>query len=368
MKLPLKSQPASLCILRLSAVGDICHMLPVVRTIQKFWPNTDITWVIGKLEYTLVCDIPNIKFIIFDKSKGFSSTISLQRYFKHKSFDVLLHMQMSLRASVASLFIPAKIKLGFDRPSAKDLQWLFTNHKLQNTRSAHVIDNFFNFIETLGLSDRAMEWNLPIPQEALQYAKQQLPNDNIFVISPCSSMAYRNWNTKNYAEIADYAHTHYGFSIVLTGGPSELEKNYGEAITNYANAEIINLIGKTNLKQLCAILSRAKLLLSPDSGPAHIATAVNLPVIGLYATTNPKRAQPYLSERYTVSKYREAVLAKYHKKVSELPWGTRVRDPGTMDRITFDDVKQKLDLFCSDNSIKAISSNPEDSVDHEAKQ
>ncbi len=362
MKLPLKSQlaqPDSICILRLSAVGDICHMLPVVRTIQKFWPNTDITWVIGKLEYTLVCDIPNIKFIIFDKSKGFSAMISLQRIFKDKSFDVLLHMQMSLRASVASLFIPAKIKLGFDRASAKDLQWLFTNHKLQKSRSGHVIDNFFNFIETLGLADRVMEWDLPIPPEARQYAKQQLPNNNIFIISPCSSMAYRNWNTKNYAEIADYAHAHYGFTIVLTGGPSEIEKNYGEEITNNANVKIMNLIGETNLKQLCAILSRAKLLLSPDSGPAHIATAVNLPVIGLYATTNPKRAQPYLSERYTVSKYHEAVLAKYGKKVDEVAWGTRVRDPGTMDRITFNDVKQKLDLFCSDNNIKTIRPNPD---------
>jgi len=354
MKLPLKTEPAKICILRLSAVGDICHMLPVMRSIQKFWPNTEITWVIGKLEYTLVSDIPNIKFIIFDKSKGFSAYISLQRSLKKLSFDVLLHMQMSLRASIASLFISSKIKLGFERNSAKDLQWLFTNHKLNPHPDAHVIDNFFNFIETLGLSQRQMSWDIPIPQDAITYAKQQLSDNLIFVISPCSSMAYRNWNIEGYAAIANYAQQQYGFSVVLTGGPSEIEKQYGKEIIKKSSIEITNLIGKTNLKQLSAILAESKVLLSPDSGPAHIATAVGLPVIGLYATTNANRAQPYLSKKYTINKYPEAILEKFNKKVSEVPWGTRVRDAGTMDRISIDDVKNKIDLFCVDNDIKKI--------------
>ncbi len=351
MKLPLKTEPTRICILRLSAVGDICHMLPVVRTMQKYWPNTEITWIIGKLEYSLVCDIPNIKFIIFDKSKGFSAYISLQHYFKHKSFDVLLHMQMSLRASIASLFIKAKVKLGFDRNSAKDLQWLFTNHKLHKPSSGHVIDNFFTFIETLGLSERHMKWDIPLPQAAINYAKQQIPDSLIFIISPCSSMAYRNWNATGYAAIADYAHNEYGFTVVLTGGPSAIEQHYGNTIIEQANTKIINLIAKTNLKQLTAVLSRATLLLSPDSGPAHIATAVNLTVIGLYATTNAKRAQPYLSEKYTIDKYPDAVLEKFNKPVSQVPWGTRVRDSGTMDKITINDVKQKIDLFCKNHNI-----------------
>ncbi|VAX02207.1 ADP-heptose--lipooligosaccharide heptosyltransferase II [hydrothermal vent metagenome] len=356
MKLPLKTEPTNICILRLSAVGDVCHMLPIVRTIQKHWPNTEITWIIGQLEYSLVCDIPNIKFIIFDKSKGFSAYISLQRHLKNKSFDVLLHMQMSLRASIASLLVKAKIKLGFDRDSAKDLQWLFTNHKLHKPSSGHVIDNFFNFIETLGISERHLKWDIPLPPAALEFAKQQIPDSPIFVISPCSSMAYRNWNIASYAAIADYANAEYGFTIVLTGGPSEIEQYYGAKISKQANTKIINLISKTNLKQLSAILSRATVLLSPDSGPAHIATAVNLTVIGLYATTNAQRAQPYLSQKYTIDKYPEAILEKFNKKVSQLPWGTRVRDLGTMDRITIDDVKQKIDLFCADNNITKFKS------------
>jgi heptosyltransferase I len=350
MKLPLKTAPAKICLLRLSAVGDICHMLPIVRTIQKFWPNTEITWVIGKLEYTLVCDIPNIKFIIFDKSKGISAYFLLRHYFKNKSFDVLLHMQMSLRASIASLFIPAKIRLGFDRNTAKDGQWLFTNHKLKNHKHGHVIDNFFNFIEMLGLDKRNLTWQLPIPEQAKQFANTTLPDSNKYlIISPCSSMAYRNWSAENYAVISDFAQTEFKLSVVLTGGPSTIEKEYGDKIEKLSNFPVINLIGKTNLKQLCAILNKALVVIAPDSGPAHIATALNIPVIGLYATTNPRRAQPYLSSQYTINRYDEAILEKFGKSVNEVPWGTRVRDDGTMLRITISDVSNMLTKFMTNH-------------------
>jgi len=349
MNLPLQTQPATICLMRLSAVGDICHMLPVVRTIQKYWPNTKITWVIGKLEYTLVCDIPDIKFIIFDKSKGLSAYKLLRDSFKNKSFDVLLHMQMSLRASVASLFIPAKIKLGFDKASAKDAQWLFTNHKLKNHKPGHVIDNFFNFIETLGLTDRELSWKLPIPDDARQFADNTLPDSNQYlIISPCSSMAYRNWSAENYAAISDYAQTEFKLTVVLTGGPSAIEKDYGINIEKHVKLPVINLIGQTNLKQLCAVLEKALVIIAPDSGPAHIATALGIPVIGLYATTNPKRAQPYLSTQYTINRYDEAVLEKFGKSVDNVPWGTRVRDEGTMLRITVNDVTSMLNKFIAD--------------------
>jgi heptosyltransferase I len=84
-------------------------------------------------------------------------------------------------------------------------------------------------------------------------------------------------------------------------------------------------------------------VIAPDSGPAHLATAVGTPVIGLYATTNPDRARPYLSAEYVVNKYPDAVMAKYGVPPEKLPWGTRVRDAGTMDRISPADVIGMLD-------------------------
>jgi len=337
------SSPRSLCILRLSAIGDICHVLPVVRTLQHHWPQTPITWVIGKLEHSLVGDIPGIEFIIFDKSKGLASYHQLLQQLRGRRFDVLLHMQMSLRASIASMLIPAKIRLGFDRKRANDLQWLFTNKQIPYQEKQHVLDSFFSFIETLGIQERRVEWNIPISESARKRAGDILPDAPYIVISPCSSMAYRNWTVEGYAAVADYINEKYQRPVVITGGPSAIEKEYGEKISALCRHRPINLIGKTSLKELLAVIDGAELLIAPDSGPAHMATAVNTPVIGLYACTNPDRARPYLSAEYVINRYPEAVQAKYRKSVIDIAWGSRVRDPGTMAQITSAEVEAMLD-------------------------
>jgi len=343
MSLSLDAPPNHICILRLSAIGDICHVLPVVRTLQHVWPKTKLTWIIGRLEYQLIGDIPGIEFIIFDKRMGFKAYQNLRAEMRNRKFDILLHMQMSLRASIASLLIPAKIKLGFDKTRANDLQWLFTNQRIPFKAKQHVLDSFFEFIEALGIYERVMEWNIPIETETRNSVDTLVPKKPYIVISPCSSMSYRNWSVSGYAAVADYIAQHYSIPVVLTGGPATIEQEYGEQIYALCAHKPINLIGNTNLKQLLAIIEGARGLIAPDSGPAHMATAVSTPVIGLYASTNPDRARPYFSTPYTINKYPEAVRAKFNKNVDEVPWGTRVRDNGTMDRISINDVCKQID-------------------------
>lgn len=347
--MPFQSAPNSLCILRLSAVGDITHTLPIVRTIQHFWPSTRLYWIIGKLEYALVKDIAGIEFLVFDKHQGLAAYRQLHHQLKNIRFDALLDMQMSLRASLIALLVKSPIKLGFDRQRAKDLQWLFTNHRIRYQPQQHVIDSFFGFSEALGIREKIYRWDIPIPDAAQTYARENLPTAKpILVISPCSSMAYRNWTTQGYAQVADYASQRHAMAVVLTGGPSRIEKAYGESICAAAQVPLINLIGKTDLKQLLAILASASIVLAPDAGPAHLATAVGTPVIGLYATTNPDRARAYLSAEYVVNRYPEAVHSKYDKPVAQLPWGIRVRDTGTMARIQVDAVNAMLDKCLQD--------------------
>ncbi len=344
MTLPLTTPPHTLCLLRLSALGDISHTLPIVRTLQQAWPQTKITWIIGKLEHQLVSDIPDIEFIIFDKKEGMGAYKKLHQKMRGRHFDVLLHMQMSIRASIASLLIPANIKLGFDKGRGKDMQWLFTNHKIAAKPQQHVIDSFFGFTEALGIKEHLLQWNIPIPAEAHTFAIQQLAsNKKILVISPCSSMSYRNWSVEGYASVANYATEQHHMQVVLCGGPSALEHEYGEKISQHCNHTPLNLIGKTSIKQLLAILSHADIIIAPDSGPAHLGTAVGTPVIGLYACTNPDRARPYLDADLVVNRYTDAINAKYGAQTHTIPWGTRVRDAGTMERISHDDVINKLE-------------------------
>ena len=340
--------PARVCILRLSAVGDVCHTLPVVRSLQAAWPETHFTWIIGRLEASLVADIPGIEFIIFDKAKGLAAYRALRKTLRGRRFDLLLHMQMSLRASLASIYaVHAPVKLGFDRQRAHDWQWLFSNRRITFKPRQHVMDSLFGFAEACGVTKKLLTWNIPVPAEAQAFAREQIPDGvRTLIISPCANARFRNfrnWRAERYAEVADYAAEKHGLKVLLSGGPSVVEHEVGERIQTAMCHRPANLIGDTDLKQLLALLQRATVLISPDSGPAHMATAVGTPVIGLYASTNPERAAPYLSRRWCVNHYPDAMRRFNHMDAATARWGTRVRDPAAMDLISVADVTVKLD-------------------------
>lgn len=344
----LSNPPEEICLLRLSAIGDTCHVVPVVRTLQTVWPNTRIVWVIGKLEASLMAGLDGVEFIIFDKSRGWRAYLDLRRQLAGRRFDLLLCMHASLRANLASRMIKAKIRLGFDRERARDYQWLFTSHRIAAVGRQHVLDGLFEFLRSLDIRDKVLRWDIPIPDRDREFAREQIPDQGrpTLVISPCSSQRtrnFRNWGAEQYARVCDYAAETYGARVVLTGGPSDLEQQYGQQISGLSHCQPVNLIGKTSLKQLLALLERASLLLCPDSGPAHMATAVGTPVVGLYATSNRFRTGPYLSQDLVVDAYPRAVQREFGKSVEEIPWGARVRDPSAMDLISVDEVKRAVD-------------------------
>jgi len=347
MKLPFQHPPSSLCILRLSAIGDITHAVPVVRTLQHFWPQTRITWIIGKLEATLVGDLPGVDFVVFDKSLGWRAFTRLREDLRDKRFDILLNMQVAFRASIASLFVKAPIKLGFDKDRARDNQGLFTNASIAPNPRKHVLDGFFDFLEALGLKERVMEWNIPIPEASHQFVAEHIPpEDPVLVINPCTSNRsrnWRNWSVDNYAALASYAHEQHGMTVVLTGGPNEMEQQYAASIASACKHPLINLVGKTRLKDLLAVLQRARVVLSPDTGPAHMGTAAGTRVIGLYASSNPYRTGPYQSLDIVVNQYPEALERAHNLRVETARWGKRVRDPQVMDWIPPEQVKARLD-------------------------
>ncbi len=340
----LDTPPTTVCILRLSAIGDTCNVLPVVRTLQQAWPQARFTWVIGKTEAALVGRIPEIEFIIFDKRGGLRELLRLRRAMRGRRFDLLLHMQTALRSSAVSFYIPARVKLGFDRARARELQWLFTSHRIQPREREHALDSFFGFAEALGVHDRLLRWDIPLPDEALEYAHTIVEeNRRLLVISPCASHARRNWRPEHYARVADHATRLHGMRVLLTGGRSLIEKGMGRAIEQAAQQPLLNTIGRDTLPQMMAVLKRAAVLISPDSGPVHMATAMGTPVIGLYAATNPERTGPFFSRSYCVNRFAEAAVKYRHKSPERLPWTTKIEKPGVMDLIRPEDVIAKLD-------------------------
>lgn len=348
MSFPLERPPDSVCVIRLSAIGDCCHTLPVIRSIQAAWPGTAITWIIGKTEYGLMKGVEGVEFITFDKSRAWAELARIRQSLAGRRFPVLLQMHASMRANLVSRMVRADMRLGFDRARARDYQWLFTNARIPARRQQHVMDGLFGFIEHLGIDERVLRWDIPLSGADQQFA-DRIAGDGapLCVISPCSSQRfrnYRNWSTENYAALADHIQAEHDARVILTGGPTELELDYGERIQAAIRHPVTNLIGRTNLKQLLAILQRAALLICPDSGPAHMATAVRTPVIGLYATSNRHRTGPYFSQELVVDKYPEAVRQEFNRPISELRWGERVRNPDAMSLIRLEDVLEKVDL------------------------
>ena len=343
--------PRRICLLRLSALGDVCHVLPVVRTLQDAWPGTEITWIIGKLEHKLLGHLPGIEFLVFDKKAGRAAYGDLRRRMSGRRYDVLLHMQLAIRASLAAALVPAELKVGFDRPRAREMQWLFTNARIAPRQREHVLDSLFGFAEALGLRERSMRWDIPLPEPALDYARRAIPDAQpTLVISPCSSHVLRNWTAEGYAAVADYAAARHGLRVLVCGGRSELEVQYGERIAALMRQPCVNLVGKDTLVEFLATLQRAKVLISPDSGPAHMATTVGTPVIGLYAATNPTRSGPYYSRSWCVDRYEAAARKFIGKPAAELPWTEKVEQPGVMDLITPADVIERLDALMAAGS------------------
>lgn len=325
-------------------------MVPLIRTLQKHLPDVKITWILGVGEAKLMQGLENVELIAFNKKSGLKGIKQLAQQLSGRRFDVLLQMQLALRANLISAIIPAKRRIGYDSQRAKEGHGLFINERIVH-KHHHVLDVFGLFADPLGISQTDIVWNLPVSELDHAWAKAQWPEDKpCLLISPCSSHALRNWLPDRYAAVANYAQSK-GWQVVICGGRSQLERDMGDAILAAMPQPAIDLIGKDTLKQLLALLARADLVLTPDSGPAHMANAMGTKVLGLFACTDGTRSAPYSDRRYTVNHYPEAARLFAHKAAEQLAWGKRVEYPGVMELISTEEVIERFNQFRLDANL-----------------
>ena len=325
----IPSPPRSICILRLSAIGDVTHVLPVLHAIRRHWPQTAVTWICGALEYRLLSPIRGVEFIVFDKGRGWQAYRDVRRQLKGRRFEVLLHMQVAARANLLSTLVKAGLRIGWDSTAARDLHGWFIDRAISDSAGRHQVDSFLAFAEALGLPGGAPQWDYPVADEALEFAGRHIDaTRRCLLISPCSSHALRNWLPERYAEVADYAISRHGMQVILSGGPDAREKAFGERIAAAMRQRADNLIGRDTLVQSMAMLQRAAVVLAPDTGPAHMANAVGTAVIGLYACTNPQRSGPYHSRHICIDKYDQAARCFLGRPTDRLPWGKKSNRTG----------------------------------------
>ena len=340
------SAPSNLriAIVRFSALGDVVMVAAAVRALQHCFPDAAITWFTSPLAYSLLCGMRGIKFEVVEKPGTLADYRKFYRTFRSRRFDVILAMQANLRINLLYPALHGPVKIGFDRMRAREGQWLFCNRHIP-FHDSHLVDSFLAFVETLSGKSAQAIWGLPVDENDLQWAREQLhtlPKPWV-AIHPYSSKPERNWLPKCYAEVIERTVSRWQGGILLTGGNSPAEQALSEHLAQHAPGHILNLSGKTTPRQLAALLSLVDVLVAPDTGAVHIARAMDTPVIGLYAVASPKLTGPYQRLEYCVDRYPQAVQKFLGKATEQLSWNTRVHHPDAMSLIVVDDVMEQLE-------------------------
>lgn len=324
----------------MSAVGDAVHVLPVINALKRHAPACRITWVLQPGPATLVRGHRSVDEIItFDRSQGMRAFADIRRALARRSFDLVINLQVYFKAGIVTMFTRAPVKLGFDRERARDLNWLFTTHRIPaRAVGQHVQDQYFEFLDALGVRHDIAEWDLgPWPGELAWrdafFGKLDRPAAAIVV---ATSKPEKDWVPERWAGVADLLHEQYGLQPVLVGGRSPRELAAEAEILHLAKHRPVSALG-SGLRNLVGILSGSALVLSPDTGPLHMAVALDRPVISLMGYTNPKRTGPY-------RKFHDLLIDAYGDPGEDYRVSMENR-PGRVQRITVDQVREKLDVW-----------------------
>ena len=299
MKVP--SNPKILIVL-MGAIGDVVRGLPIAVRIKQTWPESHVTWAVEPISRGLVENHSAIdRVLVFERSKGMSGYAAFVRKMRGYTYDVCLDLQRHFKSGCTSRLSGATQRLGFDRGNAREFNWLFNTHRLPTQdRFSPKIDQFQAFGDVLGLVEmEPLEFGLRASDEESEKIGSLLPqtpsSTSFAAMLLGSTWSSRLWFPKRYAEVGNTLWEERGIASLLIG--AENEKEMAAEICAEMPAEaVVNLTGKTKLRELVAVFERCIVAIGSDSGPMHIAAAVGLPVVSLWGATSPRRSGPYGSE------------------------------------------------------------------------
>lgn len=329
--------PDRVAIVLLTAIGDMVHALPVVRSLRAANADVHITWIVQPGPMGLLEGHPDVDELIpFDRKRGWRAFRDLRRAMRGRRFDLVLALQDYMKAGVITAILPAPRKLGLDRRRARDLNWLFTTERVAPRPAGHMQDQYLEYLEHLDVPVRR-EWRLgPWSAERERYAGLLPPFDGPTVaLVVGTSRPAKEWPVERYAELADRVARELGGRCVLVGGLSAREQEAAAGIERLADHPPLDLRA-WDLRRVVYLLSEADVLVSPDTGPLHIGVALNTPSVALMGYTNPKRVGPY-------RRFSELLIDAYGDPGEDYPPDAGYRE-GRMERITVEEVFRKVEL------------------------
>jgi len=321
----------------LSAIGDAIHVIPVVASIKRAWPDCQLTWVIQPVALELMRGRGDVdEFLVFERSRGARAYMDFHRQVVHREFDLVLDMHPCFKAGVVTRMLKSPFRLGYDRRRARDLSWLATNRRIPPRSPRHVQDECFEFLDYLDIPVHA-KWDFYFSQDECESQRRWKRSRDrpVLAVVTRSSRREKDWILERYARVLDVAAADLGFDTVLVGGESPGEVADAKALCGRCRfPPSVEL--RYDLRRLAWLLDASDALLAPDTGPLHLAVGLGTPTVGLYGATDPRRAGPY-------RRFADLVIDRYTRPGDGRP--SRARRSGNMEKIREEDVIEKLHLL-----------------------
>jgi len=304
--------PFKIAIIKLSALGDVIHALPVARALRRARPDAELTWIVEAREYALLRDHPDLDRVIPVNTRLWRRLIwrpsgarevwgkvgRLRTRVRGARFDVALDLQGLVKSGLLTAYTGAGLRIGFSASHCRErLNALFTNrHVTPPPQAVHVVEQYLSLLEPLGLLAGAPEFHLPVRPAAERAMDDFLaehglkPRDRLVALNPGAGRSEKRWPVAHFRELAERLGAEAGARLLLLWGPDEVHMAR-EIATGLSSRAV--LAPPTDLDELTALLRRCSVMVAGDTGPLHLAAAVGTPCLGLFGPTRAERNGPY---------------------------------------------------------------------------
>jgi heptosyltransferase I len=332
--------PDRVCVVLLTGLGDVVMGLPVVNALKAAHPRCHVTWVAEPMPAQLLRPPPAVdEVVVYNRDRGVRGVLDLARKLRGRRFDVTLNLNVYTKSVWPTLLSGAPRRLGFGRDRAREGVWLASSEHLPPRPRAHTLDMFLEFLDALGVPrPEPLEWRIPFTEEerrARDAFFAPLRGRPVAAIVPASALRKKDWLPERYARVVDALEHDFGFRTLLAGGPGERETRLAREIVERARAEPAWGLGD-GVRRLAWLLAGSDLVIAPDTGPVHLARALEVPVIGLYGHTNPWRVGPY-------RKYQDLWVDRYTDPGEAPDPSNFTPKLGRMEQITVGDVLERVE-------------------------
>lgn len=303
----------NILVIKMSALGDVMHAIPCADALRKLYPTAKITWIVHPQFGAFIPERPIVDEVIYFDKAEFSKQnlpgkikriLALRRELKKRNFDLVIDLQGLFKSAVVSLLTGCPTRIGYN--DMREGSGLISKAIHGPNDKGHVVQQYLDVIRFLGSKVEEPVFPMPSLQDEkekmrriLLSEKTEIDWSKTVVLVPGAGWVTKEWPESYFAKLANQLLAD-GQTVILAGGPAEIPK--ADIIANLVTeGKVINLIGKTSLRELAALMGIVVMCIGGDTGPVHIAAAMGCKIIALFGPSSGHRAGPYGSQVKIIS-------------------------------------------------------------------